>query len=137
MPIVQEQQTSRYFKDISLSFKRHPVTNDIAVITNEDSIKKSVTNLIRTRIGERFFNSLLGSRIEDSLFELAVNDVIDPIEEEIRNVIQNFEPRVVLRQVDVEPLPDQNQLNITIVYDIVGLPIPTQTINFILQPTRY
>lgn len=120
-----------------MSFKRHPVTNDIAVITNEDSIKKSVTNLIRTRIGERFFNSLLGSRIEDSLFELAVNDVIDPIEEEIRNVIQNFEPRVVLRQVDVEPLPDQNQLNITIVYDIVGLPIPTQTINFILQPTRY
>ena len=136
MPIV-EQQTSRYFKDISLSFKRHPVTNDIAVITNEDAIKKSVINLVRTRIGERFFNSLLGSRVEDSLFELAIDDVIDPIDEEIRNVINNFEPRVILRQVIVEPVADQNQLNITIVYDIVGLAIPTQTINFVLQPTRY
>ena len=136
MPIVA-QQTSRYFKDISLSFKRHPVTNDIAVVTNEDAIKRSVINLVRTRIGERFFNSLLGSRVEDSLFELAIDDVIDPIDEEIRNVINNFEPRVILRQVIVEPVPDQNQLNITIVYDIVGLATPTQTINFVLQPTRY
>lgn len=136
MPIV-EQQTSRYFKDISLSFKRHPVTNDIAVLTNEDAIKKSVTNLIKTKIGERFFNSLLGSRVEDSLFELATNDVIDPIDEEIRNVINNFEPRVILRQLLIDPIPEQNQLNITIIYDIVGLSVPTQTINFVLQPTRY
>ncbi len=136
MPIV-EQQVSRYFKDISLSFKRHPVTNDIAVITNEDTIKRTVINLVRTRFGERFFNSLLGSRVEDSLFELATIDVIDPIEEEIRNVINNFEPRVLLRRVDAEPLADQNQLNISITYDIVGLAIPTQTINFVLQPTRY
>lgn len=113
------------------------MTSDIAVITNEDAIKNSVKNLIRTRIGERFFNSLLGSRVEDSLFELATNDLTDPLEEEIRNVITNFEPRVNLRQVIIEPVVDSNQLNITIVYDIVGLAFPTQTINFVLQPTRY
>lgn len=137
MPIIVEQQTSRYFKDISLSFKRHPVTNDIAVITNEDAIKNSVKNLIRTNVGERFFNSLLGSNVEGSLFELSTDDLVDPLDEEIRNVINNFEPRVTLRQVVIEPIPDRNQLNITIVYDIVGLAIPTQTINFVLQPTRY
>lgn len=120
-----------------MSFKRHPVTNDIAVITNEDAIKNSVKNLIRTNIGERFFNSLLGSNVEGSLFELATDDLVDPLDEEIRNVINNFEPRVTLRQVVIEPIPDRNQLNITIVYDIVGLAIPTQTINFVLQPTRY
>jgi phage baseplate assembly protein W len=136
VPIVQ-QQTSRYFKDISLSFKRHPVTNDIAVITNEDAIKKSVINLVRTRIGERFFNSLLGSRVEDMLFELATLDITDPVEEEIRNTIVNFEPRVILRQVNVDLRPDQNQMLVSIIYDIVGLPSPVQEISFILQPTRY
>ena len=51
---------SRSFKDISLSFSRHPVTNDVIVLKNEDAIKKSVVNLVRTRVGERFFNNLLG-----------------------------------------------------------------------------
>lgn len=125
------------FKDISLSFKRHPVTGDIAALKNEDAIKRSVINLVRTRVGERFFNSLLGSNVENNFFELATNDIIDPLEVEIRNVISNFEPRVIVRKVSIDLPPDQNLINITIVYDIVGLSVPTQAINFILQPTRY
>lgn len=136
MPIA-EQKLSRYFKDISLSFKRHPVTNDIAVIKNEDAIKKSVVNLIRTRIGERFFNSLLGSNVDNMMFELANSSVTDPIVEEIKNTINNFEPRVVLRRVDVDLQPDKNEVIVYIVYDIVGLAVPTQAISFVLQPTRY
>lgn len=130
------ENISRGFKDISLSFLRHPVTNDIAILKNEDAIKKSVMNLIRTRIGERFFNSLLGSNVENYLFELANSGLVDPLQEEIRNVISNFEPRVTVRRVDVEVYPEDNELDITITYDIVGL-APTQVINFILQPTRY
>lgn len=131
------ENISRGFKDISLSFLRHPVTNDIGILTNEDAIKRSVMNLVRTRIGERFFNSLLGSNVEDYLFELADSGLVDPIQEEIRTLLSNFEPRIAVRRVDVGIFPDDNELNITIVYDIVGLPLPTQTINFILQPTRY
>lgn len=130
------ENISRGFKDISLSFLRHPVTNDIAILKNEDAIKKSVMNLVRTRIGERFFNSLLGSNVENYLFELANSGLVDPLQEEIRNVISNFEPRVTVRRVDVAVYPEDNQLDITITYDIVGL-APTQVINFILQPTRY
>ena len=63
-------QISRAFKDISLSFSRHPVTNDIVVLRNEDAIKKSVINLCRTKLNERFFNELLGTQIEESLFDL-------------------------------------------------------------------
>jgi len=125
------------FKDISLSFLRNPVTNDITSLRNEDAIKKSVFNLIRTQVGERFFNSLLGSNVEGSLFELATDNLLDPLEIEIKNVINNFEPRVILRKIEVDPLPDRNTLNISISYDIVGLGAPTQTINFVLQPTRY
>ncbi len=135
MPV--ESAVSRYFKDISLSFKRHPVTNDIAVITNEDAIKRSVINLVRTRIGERFFNSLLGSNVESMLFELADSGIVDPITEEIKTTINNFEPRVILREVNVVLTPDQNELEVYIVYDIVGLAVPVQTLTFVLQPTRY
>lgn len=135
MPL--ESAVSRYFKDISLSFKRHPVTNDIAAITNEDAIKRSVMNLIRTRVGERFFNSLLGTNIEGMLFELADSGVTDPISEEIRTVISNFEPRVNLTELRIDIRPDDHELEVSILYDIVGLPVPTQALTFVLQPTRY
>ena len=131
------EQVSRGFRDISLSFKRHPVTNDIVSLKNEDAIKRSVVNLIRTKIGERFFNSILGSRVEDYFFELANDIIVTPLQDEIRNVLNNFEPRVITRDVIVEIYPDSNELDVSIVYDIVGLSLPTQNINFILQPTRY
>ena len=131
------EQVSRGFRDISLSFKRHPVTNDIVSLKNEDAIKRSVVNLIRTKIGERFFNSILGSRVEDYFFELANDIIVTPLQDEIRNVLNNFEPRVITRDVIVEIYPDSNELDVSIVYDIVGLSLPTQYITFILQPTRY
>jgi phage baseplate assembly protein W len=127
---------SKGFKDISLSFLRHPVTNDIAVIKNEDAIKKAVVNLIRTRIGERFFNSLLGSNVEDYLFELADSGVVDPLKEEITTLLNNFEPRITSRQVDIDVPEDSNELIVTIYFDIIGI-APTQVVTFILQPTRY
>ena len=136
MPL-NEADISRGFKDISLSFSRHPITNDIPAIFNEDAIKKSVMNLVRTKIGERFFNALLGSNIEAMLFELTTNRLDDALIEEIRNTINNFEPRVNLRDVSINGDFDNNEIYAEIVYDIIGLPVPTQTLSFVLQPTRY
>lgn len=127
---------SRSFKDISLSFSRHPVTNDILAIKNEDAIKKSVINLIRTRIGERFFNNLLGTSVDNSLFELNGTEISIILDEEIKTILNNFEPRIIVRNVNVESVDDSNELNIKISYDIVGLPFPLQNIEFLLQPTR-
>jgi phage baseplate assembly protein W len=127
---------SRYFKDISLSFNRHPITNDIVVISNEDAIKKSVQNLVRTRINERFFNSLLGSNATEYIFELTGTEVEILLENEIQTLLENFETRIRVSTVQVEASPDDNELNITIAYDIVGLPLPSQNLEFILQPTR-
>ena len=127
---------SRAFKDISLSFTRHPVTNDVTVLKNEDAIKKSVVNLCRTRITERFFNNLLGTSIEDSLFETNLNDIAPFIEREITVLLSNYEPRIRLNSVIVESLVDSYELQIRIEYEITGLPFPTQNIEFLLQPTR-
>ena len=127
---------SRAFKDISLSFTKHPVTNDVTVLKNEDAIKKSVINLCRTRINERFFNDLLGTSIEDSLFETNLNDIASFLEREITVLLKNFEPRIRLTSVIVESLVDSYELQIRIEYDITGLPFPSQNIDFLLQPTR-
>ncbi len=127
---------SRAFKDISLSFKKHPVTKDVTVLRNEDAIKKSVINLTRTRINERFFNELLGTSIADNLFENMGSGLETALEEEISTLLGNYEPRIELNSVYVIADQDSNELSIQVDYNIVGLPIPSQTIEFLLQPTR-
>ena len=126
---------SRGFRDISLSFKRHPITNDVIPLKNEDAIKKSVINLVRTKVGERFFNDLLGTSVGDTLFDLNSFDN-DVLREEIIALLDNYEPRISLTNVFVEGDKDSNDLFIQIEYDITGLPLPRQNIEFILQPSR-
>jgi phage baseplate assembly protein W len=127
---------SRKFKDISLSFVRNPVTNDILTINDADAIKKSVVNLVRTRVGERFFNSLIGSKVEDSMFELQTPEIAYSLELDIKTLLKNFERRISLTSVLVTYPEDSNEFNVRIAYDVIGLSIPTQTVDFILQPTR-
>jgi len=127
---------SRAFKDISLSFTRHPVTNDVTVLKNEDAIKKSVINLCRTRINERFFNDLLGTSIEDSLFETNLSDIASFLEREISTLLKNYEPRIDLTNILIDSVVDSYELQVRIEYEITGLPFPSQNIEFLLQPTR-
>ena len=127
---------SRAFKDISLSFSRHPVTNDVTVLKNQDAIKKSVVNLCRTKFNERFFNDLIGTSVDDSLFELIDSGIGDVLEREIEALLNNFEPRIDLSDINVIADPDSNSLEIKVTYQIVGLPLPQQNIEFLLQPTR-
>ena len=127
---------SRAFRDISLSFKKHPITNDIVVLKNENAIKSSVMNLVRTIVGERFFSNRIGTQIEDSYFELQSPELQVQLENEITSTLNNFEPRIRLRQVRVTFPVDTNDLEVGVVYDIVGLSTPVQDITFILQPTR-
>ena len=135
MPVIRQRQ-SRAFKDISLSFKRHPVTNDILALRNEDAIKRSVRNLVETVNEERFFNSLLGSRVRESLFEVPDNTIRATLKAQIENSILNFEPRVNLTDVIINHPNDTNDLEVIVVYDIIGQEATPQEITFILQPTR-
>jgi len=134
--IDESRASSKGFRDISLSFSRHPVTNDVAILVDEDAIKRSVMNLVRTKVGERFYNPLLGSRIEDQMFEIAGSDAAMELEDDIVLLLDNFEPRVANTQVKVVYPMDSNSLIIEISYDIVGITAPRQQIDFILQSTR-
>ena len=135
MPVIRQRQSKR-FKDISLSFKRHPVTNDILALRNEDEFKRSVRNLVETINEERFFNSLLGSRVRESLFEVPDNTIRATLKAQIENSILNFEPRVNLTDVIINHPNDTNDLEVTVAYDIIGQEATPQEITFILQPTR-
>ena len=130
------QRTSRAFKDISLSFSPHPVTKDLPVLVNERAIIRSVRNLVETIPTERFFNSLLGTDIRGSLFSNFTRSTVMVIEDQIRNTVRNFEPRVGNIGVEVDAIIDSNQLEVKVFFDIQGLEVPTQSFTFILEPTR-
>jgi len=130
------QRKSRAFKDISFSFSPHPVTKDLPVLINERAITRSVRNLIETIPTERFFNSLLGTEIRDSLFENFDSLTVTVIEDQVRQTIRNFEPRVGEIGVEVNALLDQNEIEVRVIFEIDGIDLPQQSFTFILEPTR-
>ena len=130
------QRKSRAFKDISLTFSPHPVTKDLPVLVNERAVIRSVRNLVETIPTERFFNSLLGTDVRDSLFDNFDRMNVMMIEDQIREVLGNFEPRVGNVGATVKAIPDDNTLNVTVFFDINGLEVPQQSFSFILEPTR-
>ena len=127
---------SKAFKDINLSFKRHPVTNDLVVIKNEDAIKQSVKNIIFTILGEKPFLPLFGSKLNSALFELDTNFNETKISDEISSVLLNNEPRISNVLVSVSNPSDSHELNATIQYDITGISAPSQAVDVVLFPAR-
>jgi len=129
-------RVSRSFKDISLSFNAHPVTNDLTILKNENAIKRSVRNLVQTIPRERFFNPILGTDIRGSLFDFVDFGTASVIEKQIQTTIDNFEPRVENLNIEVFPRPDDNEFEVNIYFDIIGQEFPTQAFQFILEATR-
>ena len=127
---------SRTFKDINLSFKRHPVTGDLITIKNEDAIKKSVKNIIFTILGEKPYEPFFGSSINSSLFELSNPLDHVRISDEIKSTLLNYEPRISNIKVNVANYPDSHEINATVQYDITGIPSPSQSVDVLLQPAR-
>jgi phage baseplate assembly protein W len=127
---------SRAFKDITLSFVPHPITNDLQVLKNENAIRRSVRNLVETIPTERFFNSILGSNVRRSLFDFVDFATASVIQREIQITIENFENRIDNLKVEVNPLYDQNAFDVLVIFDIIGQEFPTQEFSFILEATR-
>ena len=127
---------SRTFKDINLSFKRHPVTNDVLTISDEDAIKRSVRNIVFTILGEKPFDPNFGSVINDSLFELDTSLNQIRVSDEITQSLLSYEPRISNVEVTASIYPDSNELNCTVQYDITGISAPTQQVDVLLFPAR-
>ena len=118
------QRTSRAFKDISLSFEPHPVTKDMPILANERAISRSVRNLVETIPTERFFDSNLGSDVRELLFENFAGSSVMILEDMIRTTIRNYEPRVGDIGIEVDAIPDTNNIDVKVLFEINGLDAP-------------
>ena len=130
------QRISRAFKDISLSFEPHPVTKDLPILKNERSITRSVRNIVETAPTEKFFNSIFGSDVHRSLFDFVDFGTAAIIQDQIKTSLDNFENRIENVRVEVEPNPDDNEFEATVIFDIIGQEFPTQEFSFVLKATR-
>ena len=130
------QRISRSFKDISLSFDMHPVTKDIAVLKNEDAVKRSIRNIVQTLPFERFFNPTFGSDVRTNLFDFVDFGSATVLEEQINIAIRNDEPRANNITVEVLPKTDINSFEINVYFSIVGLELPQQKFTYILESSR-
>ena len=133
MPV---ERISKGFKDISMSFEVNPITNDLIGVKNDTAIARSIRNLVLTTPGERFFNEDLGSGVNEVLFDNVDDISAAIIRDDIEQTIIRFEPRVKLQNVKVKGNFDNNQFDVTISYDIIGIEALPQQLNFALQPTR-
>ena len=133
---MPQQRVKRKFKDISMSFETNPLNDDLVSLSDTSAIARSIRNIVFTSPGEKFFNPDFGSRISESLFENVDEVSALAIEDEIKSSIINYEPRVKLLDVIVIPNVDDNEMNVTVKYKIIGIDIPPQQLDFVLLPTR-
>ena len=133
MPV---QRLSKGFRDLSASFQTNPLSNDLIALKNESAIARSVRNLVLTGQGERPFQPVLGTGVSRLLFENMDKLTASAIRSEIRTTIENYEPRVEINEILVEPDFEGNAMHVTLQYFIIGIDVPEQELTFALEPTR-
>ena len=133
MPV---ERLSRGFKDLSASFQTSPLSNDLIALKNESAIARSVRNLVLTIQGERPFQPVLGTGVSRLLFENMDKLTASAIRSELRTTIENYEPRVEINEILVEPDFEGNAFHVTLQYFIIGIDVPEQELTFALEPTR-
>ena len=130
------QRVSKSFKDVSMSFKFNPLSGDLIGLKNENAIARAVRNIVLTTPGEKLFDPDFGSSVSEILFENVDDITAVSIEDEIKSSLKNYEPRVELINVTVNPNFDANQFDVIISYRIVGIDIPPSELEFALLPSR-
>ena len=124
---------SRAFKDFDLTFRRNPITNDVNTLKNEEAIKESVKNIVRYDFYEKPFLPNYGGNIIGALFELYQSGQSAVVEAQIKNCINQYEPRVVCYDVKSEFIERDNDMRVEIYYLITGLPNVIDNLEVILK----
>ena len=133
MPIERRSQS---FKDLSMTLKVNPITNDLVALKNANAIARSLRNLVFTDQGERFFAPETGGNIKSLLFENMDYTTASEVEDAVRQTIRRNEPRVELVNVKATPNFENNEIDVRIQYKIIGLELESQQLEFALQPAR-
>ena len=128
--------TQLSYRDINITFKKHPVTDDLVVSKDASAIKQAIVNLLLTNKGERLMNPTYGSDIRSYLFEPMDFGTANQIKNNIRDTIETYEPRIRVLQISATPNFDDNGFDITMTYNVIGTDTPPVTVDFFLSRTR-
>jgi phage baseplate assembly protein W len=126
---------NKIYSDIDFTFTKKPVVGDIALSYDNQAVIRSVRNLLSTKFYERPFNPGLGSNLDTLLFEPISSLTTSAIEQNIKQTIENYEPRVILKSVVAQPDEDNNAYNVTITFFLQNAVQPT-TITLFLERNR-
>ena len=130
-----QQLPREVYSDIDLVFLSHPITGNLTRKINREAVKQSVKSLILTDYYERPFKSDIGCGIRALLFENFHPAITQQMEDAIREVISNYEPRAVIHSIDIQANPDQHELNVSIVFFVTNDPEPI-SLNVLLERVR-
>ena len=128
--------TFQTFKDLSVTFKKHPVTDDLVQVKDKAAIVQAITGLLLTKKGERPFQPELGCDVQNMLFEPLDYASAGTIKQEIRETINRYEPRVTVVKIACNPDFNNNGYNVEMQYTIVGRNDIPVAVEFILERTR-
>jgi len=123
------------FKDFNLTFKSHPVTDDLLVVKDENAIKQSIRSLLLTVKGERLFNANVGTRLRDVLFEPLDFASASVVDDEIRGVLREYEPRIRITNLSVDVNTSDDGYDVELEYVITGLDNRLRSTEFFLERT--
>ena len=123
------------YSDFSTNFIKHPITNELVTVKNEDSIKQAFKNAILTNVGERFFDPFFGSNVRNTLFENFTPFTTEDIIRYVKLTAQQFESRIQIINVAAADNPDQNGIAVSVIFSIINNPTPV-TINLFLKRVR-
>lgn len=124
------------FKDLSITFKPHPVTGDLIVVKDEADVKQSIVNLLLINKGERFFNSDIGSSITELLFEALDYGTASLVQSYITDTLNKYEPRIRILSLTTSPNFDDNGFDVDLEFEIDGREDLPVNVSFFLERTR-
>ena len=127
----KSKRSGQIYNDLNLDFQQNTATKDIQKITDVESVKRSVRNLINTNHYEKPFRPQVGSNLRAMLFELISPQMNHAISKEIDLLIRNYEPRCRLVEVSSNPQIDKNAYAVTISFYVVNHPEPVIVESFL------
>jgi phage baseplate assembly protein W len=125
-----------YFSDFLTSFAKHPITGDLAKVTNEESVKQSMKMLVRTAFEELPYEPQRGSHLGNLLFENETPLTAELIEKTIRDTVRDMEKRAQLFDVRVSPREDINSYAVTIIFGLINIASATYQLDLVLERIR-
>ena len=128
--------TFQTFKDLSVTFKKHPVTDDLVTVKDTAAITQSITALLLTMKGERPFQPNLGCGLQKMLFEPLDYASAGLIKSEIKDTLQRYEPRISIENIRCTPDGDNNGYNVDLSFFVIGRDDTPVAVDFFLERTR-